>query len=77
MTIVDVVWDELVLWVVSNFMRDNIAAKFYDNILEAAKIEFPNIKRIDFVVDPNIENPTNHNVVDCVSLSKILLQRKK
>lgn len=77
MTIVDVVWDELVLWVVSNFMRDNIAAKFYDNILEAAKIEFPNIKRIDFVVDPNIENPTNHNVVDCVSLFKDSTSKKK
>ncbi len=77
MTIVDVAWDELILWVVSSFMRDNIAAKFYDNILEAAKTEFPNVKRIDFIVDPNIENPTNHNVVDCVSLFKDSTSKKK
>ncbi len=77
MTIVDIAWEELVLWVVSSFMRDNISAKFYDNILEAAKTEFPNITRIDLVVDPNIENPTNHNVVDCVTLFKDLTSKKK
>ncbi|MDD5213600.1 MAG: chromosomal replication initiator protein DnaA [Candidatus Gracilibacteria bacterium] len=77
MTIVDVAGDELILGVVSSFMRDNIAAKFYDNILEAAKTEFPNVKRIDFIVDPNIENPTNHNVVDCVSLFKDSTSKKK
>ncbi|MDD4151927.1 MAG: DnaA/Hda family protein, partial [Candidatus Gracilibacteria bacterium] len=76
MTILEITGDEIIFGVVSNFMRDNLAAKFYDELLAETQKEFPDIKRIDFQVDPNIENPSNHNVVDCVNLYKESTKKK-
>ena len=57
--------DKVIFWVVSNFMKDNLEAKFYDKILRAVQIENENIKTIEFKVDNEIDNPSNPNVIDC------------
>jgi hypothetical protein len=51
-------------------MKDNLRAKFYDNIKKASIEEFPEIQEIDFVVDKNIENPSNTDVIDCSQFFK-------
>jgi hypothetical protein len=51
-------------------MKDNLKAKFYQNIKKAAKEEFSTINEIDFVVDKNIENPSNTDVIDCAIFFK-------
>ena len=61
---------KLTLWVVSSFMKDNLEAKFYDNILKAAKTEIPTLERIEFNIDSNIDNPSNTNTIDCAKLFK-------
>jgi len=61
---------KLVLWVVSGFMKDNLEAKFYDDILKAAKTEIPTLERLEFNLDKNIENPSSTNSIDCGILFK-------
>jgi len=61
---------KLVLWVISGFMKDNLEAKFYDDILKAAKTEIPTLERLEFKLDKNIENPSNTNSIDCGVLFK-------
>jgi len=61
---------KLTLWVLSTFMKDNLEAKFYDTILKAAKTELPTLERIEFIIDKNIENPSNTNSIDCARLYK-------
>jgi chromosomal replication initiator protein len=60
----------LVIGVVSNFMKDNLQAKFYNEILNAAKEEIPTIERVEFAVDMDIDNPSNTNVIDCSTFYK-------
>ena len=56
--------------VVSGFMRDNLKAKFYNEIFTATQREFEWISDIQFVVDNEIDNPSNTGVVDCMSFHK-------
>lgn len=58
-------------------MKNNLEAKFYNEILEATKKENENISNIEFQVDVNIENPSNKDVIDCASLLKDLGKNKK
>jgi hypothetical protein len=51
-------------------MKDNLEAKFYDDILKAAKTEIPTLERLEFNLDKNIENPSNTNSIDCGILFK-------
>jgi len=62
--------DKIIFWVVSNFMKDNLEAKFYDKILRAVQAENENIKTIEFKVDNEIDNPSNANVIDCAKFLK-------
>ena len=61
---------KLTLWVLSNFMKDNLEAKFYDQILKSAKTEIATLERIEFTLDKNIDNPSNTNSIDCWVLFK-------
>lgn len=69
-SILEITIDEIQFWVVSTFMKWNLEAKFYTDILEATQIEIPTITKVSFVVDQNIDNPTNINVIDCISYYK-------
>mgnify|MGYP003683019303 CR=1 FL=1 len=67
---VEITDTKLVLGVVSNFMKDNLQAKFYDSILSAAKKELETITTIEFIVDKEIDNPSNTSVIDCTQYYK-------
>lgn len=58
-------------------MRDNLAHKFFDEILAASKKIVPTIESIDFRVDKNIDNPSNENVLDCAVEYKDITTKKK
>ncbi len=62
--------DKVVFGVLSGFMKDNLEAKFYSVLLGATQEQFPNIEKIEFRVDPEIENPSNSEVIDCASFYK-------
>ncbi|MCH8518246.1 chromosomal replication initiator protein DnaA [Candidatus Gracilibacteria bacterium] len=63
---------------VSSFMRDNLQAKFYSLVLEATKKEFgDSITSIDFIVDNNIDNPSNIDAVDCQKFYKEYSRQQK
>jgi len=67
----------LTLGVVSSFMRDNLSFKFSAEILEAVQLFQPQIEKIDFIVDRDIDNPANPNVVDCAKEYKDWSNKKK
>jgi chromosomal replication initiator protein len=67
---VEITDSKLILGVVSNFMKDNLQAKFYDSILSAAKKELDTITSIEFIVDKEIDNPSNTSVIDCTEYYK-------
>lgn len=69
--------EKVIFWVVSSFMRDNLAHKFFDEILAASKKIVPTIETIDFRVDKNIDNPSNDNVLDCAVEYKDITTKKK
>ncbi len=69
--------DTIVFWVVSSFMKDNLRAKFYDTIKSATLLEFPSLSNIDFIVDKNIENPSNKDVIDCGNYFKEYSKKQK
>lgn len=69
--------EKLTFWVVSSFMRDNLAHKFFDEILAASKKILPTIESIDFCVDKNIDNPSNGTVMDCGAEYKDITTKKK
>ena len=70
--------DSITFWTVSSFMRDNINAKFYNLILEATRKEFwNNIAKIKFIVDDNIDNPSNIDTVDCQKFYKEYVKLQK
>jgi len=62
--------NKVIFGVVSWFMKDNLEAKFYDEILFATKKEIPTLERIEFKVDKNIENPSNIDAIDCTKFLK-------
>lgn len=67
----------LTIGVVSSFARDNLAHKF-KGVIEAAVVSvLPEVTGIDFVVDSDIDNPSNAAVVDCLKEYKELTTTKK
>ncbi len=76
-SIVEINNKEIVFWVVSGFMKDNLEAKFYEEIMEAAKNEVKDLEKISFEVDTSIENPSNVDVIDCASFYKEVGKTKK
>lgn len=68
---------ELVLGVVSSFARDNLAHKFKKEIETAVATVLPEISGVTFVVDSDIDNPSNACVVDCLKEYKELTTSKK
>jgi len=77
MSILEITEDKVVFWVMSSFMEENLRAKFYNQILEATQKEFENVKEVDFVVDKNIENPSNKDVIDCSIFFKEISKKTK
>ncbi|MCH2189050.1 chromosomal replication initiator protein DnaA [Candidatus Gracilibacteria bacterium] len=69
-SIMDISETSVTFGVVSGFMRDNLKAKFYDQILAATQNEIEGVKEIFFEVDSEIENPSNTGVIDCISFHK-------
>lgn len=61
---------KVVFWVMSNFMKDNLEAKFYNTIFKSSQIELKNLEKIEFQVDDKIDNPSNPDVIDCVKFFK-------
>ena len=61
---------KIIFGVVSSFMKDNLEAKFYKEVLEATKEVIPEINEIEFKVDLNIDNPSNTSVIDCANFYK-------
>jgi len=51
-------------------MKDNLEAKFFNEIFEATRLEVRNLKTISFKVDSEIDNPSNINVVNCANFLK-------
>ena len=76
-SILDVNEKELVLWVVSWFVKDNLEAKFYTEIYEAAKMEIKDLEKISFQIDSSIDTPSNVDVIDCASFYKEASKTKK
>lgn len=63
--------------VLSWFMKDNLKAKFYNEIFEATKNEFNTIESIEFEIDQKIDNPSSTNTIDCTSFYKNFWKNKK
>ena len=76
-SIMEITDKEIVFWVVSGFMKDNLEAKFYNVIFEAAKLENRDLEKISFKIDSNIDNPSNTDVIDCASFLKEVTKSKK
>ena len=70
-------WSTITLWVMSGFMKDNLEAKFYDQILKACQSQDSNISKVIFEVDNKIDNPSNTHVVDCTSFYKEASKKTK
>jgi len=77
MSILDINDDKIRFWVVSSFMKDNLNKKFYKDILEASQKEVASITTIELEVDKNIDNPSNWDVIECMSFLKWFLSKKK
>jgi len=76
-SIVEMTDEKITFGVVSSFMKDNLEAKFYKEVFESSKIENPNIVKIEFKVDLNIDNPSNTDVIDCANFYKDDAKSKK
>lgn len=76
-SIIEISQQEIVFWVVSSFMKDNLEAKFYKDIFNAAKTENEKLEKISFLVDKNIDNPSNTDVIDCSIFLKELTKKVK
>lgn len=68
---------KIVFWVVSSFYKENLEARFYNDVLEATKLVAPSIEEIEFKVDRNIDNPSNADVIDCANFYKEDTKSKK
>jgi chromosomal replication initiator protein len=67
----------VVLGVVSKFAKDNLEHKFGNEVSAAVKSVLPEIVSIRFVVDGEIDNPSNPAVIDCVREYKEFTTAKK
>jgi chromosomal replication initiation ATPase DnaA len=76
-SILEISEKEVIFGVLSGFMKDNLEAKFYNEILEAAKNENPKIEKVIFKIDSNIDNPSNTDVIDCTNFYKEVKKTKK
>lgn len=76
-SIVSITPEKITFWVVSSFMKENLEAKFFNLIKNATLEEFPEILDIAFIVDKNIENPSNKDVVDCTVYFKEFSKKPK
>lgn len=56
---------KITLWVVSEFIRDNIAHRFSDILLSGAREIWGDVESLEIIVDSQIENPTYTQVIDC------------
>lgn len=77
LSIVSIDENTVVFWVISSFAKDNISHKFYSEIKQIVVAIIPEIKAIDFIVDSNIDNPSNHKSIDCLKEYKELTNKKK
>ncbi len=58
--------DIIVIGVISSFIRDNMSFRFGDILNSTAQeIWGPNIKKVDIIVDAQIENVSYTQVIDC------------
>ena len=64
-SLISVTEDQVTLWVVSSFHRDNLASKFYEEIKGAIITIHPSIISVDIVVDDAIESKDETQVIDC------------
>ncbi len=77
-SILEINESSVVFWTVSWFMKDNLEAKFSDVIKKATSTElWENIKRISFLVDTNIDTPSNKDVIDCTVFYKEFVKWEK
>ena len=58
-------------------MKDNLEAKFYEQIFASTIKEISTIKQVSFKIDVEIDNPSNKNVIDCTSFYKESSKLKK
>ncbi|MDF1682543.1 MAG: hypothetical protein P1U46_02035 [Patescibacteria group bacterium] len=58
-------------------MKDNLEAKFYNQVLESIQVDNPSIENVYFKVDNEIDNPSNVNVIDCSTFYKEDTKSKK
>jgi len=77
MSILEILDEKIVFWVMSWFMKDNLEAKFFNIIKETTIEEFPKITDIEFKVDLNIDNPSNSDVIDCSIFYKEYFKKSK
>lgn len=77
LSIVSIDENTVVFWVISSFAKDNISHKFYSDIKQIVIGIIPWIMAIDFVVDSNIDNPSNHKSIDCLKEYRDLTTKKK
>jgi len=68
---------KIVFWVGSSFYKENLTAKFYKQIHKSVLQDFPNMVEIEFVVDQNIDNPSNTDVIDCGTFLKDISKKTK
>ncbi len=68
---------KIVFGVVSGFMKDNLEAKFHNEVFESSKLENPNLKTIEFKVDLNIDNLQILMIIDCANFFKWDAKAKK
>lgn len=68
---------EVVFWVMSSFVRDNIEARFYNDILKATQEEIGYIESIKIQIDAHIDTPSNANVIDGVNFIKESVKETK
>jgi len=70
-SIIEITSNKVVFGTVSSFMKDNLEAKFNKILLAATQREFSvDIISVEFVVDSNIDNPSNSDAIDCQSFLK-------
>ena len=62
---------------ISSFAKDNISHKFSNEIIEAVKIVVPTIENIVYIVDSEIDNPSNYKVIDCIKEYKDIHTKKR
>lgn len=77
LSIITIDENTVVFWVISSFAKDNISHKFYSDIKNIVVEIIPTIKAIDFIVDSNIDNPSNYKSIDCLKEYKELTNKKK